>query len=211
MPGLKSGGRPAARQRNQMPRQDAMRQPSPERGDGEGRQRRGNVSEQEQQIYDATVGQAYNLIYDEKVMPGILQRMQAGEPVESLATTTVLVVSRVKDSADKEGIDIPGDVLFHAGMEVLQDLANLSAQAGIHEYGQDEKEAALYQALDTYRDMMEQSGKLDSAAMQRDWDMLMQADKAGRLDEVLPGASKLAERAQQRRSEGQRAMQGSAR
>lgn len=170
-------------------------------------QQAGGAPPEEQELYNATVGQAYNLIYDDKVMPRVLNRLSASDPVDGLAATTVMVMDRVEDSAEKQGVKIPGDVMLHAGMEVMGDLAGLAKDARIHEYDKAEKEAALYQALDQYRQMRDGQGRLDKQAIRQDWDMLMQAEQEGRLEDVLPGAGRLAERAQARRDAGSRAQQ----
>ena len=207
MPGLMSQGAAANRRpQSDRPQSDrsqpdrAARQ-QPQAGGGQ-RKPGQNVTAEEQDMYDATVGQAYNLIYDDKAMPAVLERLAAGDPVESLATTTVMVMARVEDSAMKEDIKIPGDVMLHAGMEVLGDLAGLAADANIHTFDKSEKEAALYQALDQYRQMREGQGRLDRETLRQEWNQLMQAEQEGRLEEVLPGAGKLAQRAQGRNQAG---------
>jgi hypothetical protein len=201
MPGLmkQEAGRTDRAQSDRQPRPNERRQ--------SGRRRGQNVTAEEQDLYDATVGQAYNLIYDDEVLPRILKRLNGPNPVESLATVAVMVMGRVEDSALKENRKIPGDVMLHAGMEVLQDLASLAAEAKVYKYDKAEKEAALYQALDQYRQMREGQGRLDRESLRRDWAQMMQAEQQGRLDEVLPGADKLAERARGRKQAGQQAMQ----
>ena len=192
----------------QGPSRRGAEQAGPGRQAGAGGPRKGgrNVTPQEQDLYDATVGQAYNVIYDDKAMPAVLERLATGDPVESLATTTVMVMTRVEDSAKKQDIKIPGNVLLHAGMEVMGDLAGLAADAKIHTFDKAEKEAALYQALDQYRTMREGRGELDRQALRQEWGQLMQAEQQGRLEQVLPGAGKLAERAQGRKQAGSEAM-----
>lgn len=137
-----------------------------------------NVSPEEQAQYDRFMDRAFRLIYDERTFPTILERMRATpDPVEGLAAVTAMVVSRLKDSAEQAGVIIDPDVLFHGGTEILEDLASTAEKARIHAFTPDEVEAALYRALDIYRQTETQAGKLDRGAAQRDWQSIVQADR----------------------------------
>ncbi|CAO3403520.1 hypothetical protein [Azospirillum palustre] len=145
-----------------------------------------NVSPEEQAEYDRFIDQAFRLVYDEKSFPAILKRLTATpDPVEGLAAVVVMVVSRLKDSAQQQGVEISPDVLFHGGSELLEDIADTAAKAGIHQYTDQELEKALYRALDLYRAMDQRAGG-DRQAFQQDWDALVQADRQGRLGDLVP-------------------------
>jgi hypothetical protein len=160
-----------------------------------------NVSPEEQKQYDQFVNNAYSLIYSSDnggkaiVRPQILNSLKGnGDPKEGLATTVALVVKRTADSARESGMDISGDVMLHGGQEILEDLADLQREAGIADLSAEEIEGAMYRALDLYRETAQADGSLDTAALAQDFKQMVDADKAGRLDEVVPGASKAAER-----------------
>jgi hypothetical protein len=151
-----------------------------------GQGERPNVSPEEQAQYDRFIDMAFRLIYDQKSFPQILKRLTATpDPVEGLAATVVMVVSRLRDSAKRQGVEISPDVLYHGGSELLEDLADTAEKAGIHRYGPEEMEKALYRALDLYRSIEQRAGA-DPRAFRQDWEMLVSADKEGRLGEVLP-------------------------
>lgn len=151
-----------------------------------------NVSPEEQQQYDETVSNAMRLLYGNEgganspAMKATLQSLAAGDDrVEALALTTVTVMKRVVDSAAQAGAKIPGDVLIHAGAEVLEDLAGVAGKAKIHEFTEDELERAGYRAMDLFR--AASGDQIDGAAVQEDMQSLMKADQSGELDRAVPG------------------------
>jgi hypothetical protein len=76
-------------------------------------------------------------------------------------------------------------VLYHAGVEILESLADTATAAGIHEYTPEEVEGALYRALDVYREA--RGSSVDQAAHEEDLAELIEADQQGQLGAVLPG------------------------
>ena len=184
MPGLltqQPGGVPAAAS---APAQGA---PTPAQGDS-GEQP--NVSPEEQAIYEQFVNNAFSAIYDEKSLPSIIESLKGdGNPVEGLANTAVGVVARVQDSAEQAGQALPPEVVFQAGVEILEDLAELAEKAGVHDFTPEELEGATFQAMDRYREL---KGGADGAAFQgakEDFNKIVAIDQAGRLDEAVPGLS----------------------
>jgi hypothetical protein len=161
-----------------------------------------NVSPEEQALYHKFMENYYTVMYiggagNEKQPPladSIIGEHFSGnlQPVDALANAGMSVVDSLSRSAADAGKPIPGDVLMHAGVEVLEDLAELAENAGFHEYNEEELDGALYRAMDLYREVNQQS--LNKEEIQSDYEMMVQADKEGRLDEVLPGASKAAEK-----------------
>ena len=161
--------------------------PAPTQGGGE---EQSNVSPEEQKIYEQFVNNAFSVIYDEKSLPQIIESLKGdGNPVEGLANTAVGVVVRVQDSAEQAGQALPQEVVFNAGVEILEDLAGLSEKAGVHEFTPEELEGATFQAMDRYRELR---GGADGAALagaKEDFNKIVAIDQAGRLDEVVPGLS----------------------
>lgn len=144
-----------------------------------------NVAPEEQAQYDEFVDKALRVIYDPKSFPAVLQGLQgAGDPVAGLANTAALAIMRVEDSAKREGVEVSPDVLFHAGLEIMGDLAETAGKAAIHEFSDEEIEQATYKALDLYRQSRPRS--IDQEAARAEFDVARQADEAGQLDELLP-------------------------
>lgn len=158
-----------------------------EQGEGE----QSNVTPEEQAQYTKFVDNALKLISDPKVLPGIVETLKGSEdPKMNLATAAVMVVSRVQESAEQAGQKISGDVLYHGGMEIIESLATLADAAKIHTFDQKELEGATYQALDMYREKATKEGKLDPGVLKQEFGQLVEADKQGKLGEILPGVDK---------------------
>lgn len=155
-----------------------------------------NVTPEEQAQYERFVGNGMNLIYDEKVMPGLIKRMSVGgDPVEALASVTSQVLLKVMQSAAKAGKPITDDaLLLQGGLELLELLAELAQVAKIHSYTDQEKEAAGYRAADLVREQMAQNGQLDQAQQQKDAQEWVQADRTGQLDQMAPQLRELADK-----------------
>ncbi|KKM20874.1 hypothetical protein LCGC14_1641120 [marine sediment metagenome] len=159
--------------------------PTPQQGGGE---EQPNVSPEEQAQYDQFVDNAFSVIYDDKSLPQIIESLKGdGNPVDGLANTAVTVVVRVQDSAEKAGQALPPDVVFHAGTEILEDLAELAAKAGVHEFTPEEVEGAAFQAMDIYREMKGRDGGAERPQIVEDFNQIVALDQAGKIDEVAPG------------------------
>jgi hypothetical protein len=146
------------------------------------------ASSEEQAVYDEFVGQAMNMVYDERMMPGVLEMLKGGgDPMEGLAEATSMVTARVATAAIQAGQKLSGDVLLHAGTEIFEDLAELSKRAGIKDYGEDQDafEGAYFRALDKFRTLAQGDGRLNQQAMQQDLEKLMEMDQSGELEAML--------------------------
>lgn len=151
-----------------------------------------NVSPEEQEQYDNFVGHAAKLIYDPKSRDAVLQRLKAtGDFMDDLANTAVMVVQRVEAAAEQAGEQIPDEIVFAGGKEILEELADYAGEMGIHDYDEKELEGAWYRALDLYRAMGEQTGRIDPTQLKAEFAQINEADQQGRLGELLPGADKL--------------------
>ena len=147
-----------------------------------------NVTPEEQAMYDEFVDNAFSVIYDEKSLPQIIESLKGdGDPVEGLANTAVSVIARVQDSAEQAGQPLPPDVVFNAGVEILENLADLAGKAGVHEYTPQEIEGGTFRAMDIYREMKGRDGGADRPGIVSDFNQIVELDQAGRLDEVAPG------------------------
>ena len=174
---------------------EAEATPEPEEEGAEQGEPAPNVSPEEQAQYDRFVDNAFAVIYDKKVLPGVLKGLEGdGNFVDGLAHTTVTIVSRVLDSAKQAGQKISGDVLMAAGQQILEDLAETAGKAGIHDFTQDEIDAAYLRAMDLARERMTKSGDVDPKALQTEFAAVIAADRQGRLEEFIPGAAEFAGR-----------------
>ena len=202
MAGIGSGAAPGApmQGQQQMPPRDVA---DPSEGQP-------NVSPEEQAQYDHFVGNAQELIYGDgedgqpRVEPAVLAQLRgemdqevqgvfanvepplSGSPTDNLAAATVMVVLVLEGTAASEGTQLDDAVVLHGGTEILSDLAEIAEAARIHAYTQEEIEAATYRAMDMYRTT---SGRVDQEALKAQFGEIVAADKAGTLDQLLPGIS----------------------
>lgn len=148
------------------------------------------ASPEEQKQYDAIVGSAFNMVYDKKMLPKITQILEGGgDPKAGLARAASLVMIKVLKSAKEAGKEFSGEVLFSAGTEIFEDLAELSKEAGIHDFTQDrdELEGAYFLAQDQLRMDMQEAGLLNTEAAKADFARLQEMDASGELEQMLMG------------------------
>jgi hypothetical protein len=113
---------------------------------------------------------------------------QGGNPaVMALAQTTVTIVGQLDDSAREAGKPISDDVLYHGGLDVLQELAEVADAAKIHDYTQEEMTGAFAQAVDMYRQKAIADGRTTDDTLKQQFGEINQADQQGKLGEILPG------------------------
>jgi hypothetical protein len=143
---------------------------------------------EEQEQYDMIVGSAFNMVYDEKMLSQITTVLEGGgDPKAGLARAASLVLTKVLKSAKQSGQEFDGGVIFHAGTEIFEDLAELSKEAGIHDFTQDpdELEGAYFLALDQLRVDMQEAGMLNTEAAKADFAQLQEMDANGKLEQML--------------------------
>jgi hypothetical protein len=161
-----------------------------------------DASPEEQAQKDQFVGRAMELIYSDKVFPQVVQMLEGGasdqpdpetgetaegDPVQGLAAATTMIVSRVAEVAEQKGAAISPDVLYHAGADILEELAEVSKRGQIKDYSQDHDalEQAWFTALDMYRNQMQQNGTLDQESAKGGLDQLQKADANGSLERIM--------------------------
>lgn len=146
------------------------------------------ASPEEQKAYETFVAQAFNLIYDDKSLPKVLTMLKGeGQPMEGLARATVQIVARVAMSGEQAGQKFKAHIVHAAGREVLEDLAELSRVAKIHDYTKDKKslEGAYFRAMDMFRKTAEQAGRIKPETFQRELAKLKAGDESGDLEAEL--------------------------
>jgi hypothetical protein len=161
-----------------------------EGGQGQGNGRK--ASPEQQQQYDAFVGQCYHVIYAKgQVNPAIANLLKVGDPISAVAHATVNVVLRVMTSAKQNNIQFDPGVLLKGGQEVYQDLCDLSGKLGIHKFTEGEVDAGWVQTMHLAQQQMQQAGLIDPKAFVRDQQELNQAAENGNIDDYLPGVGGL--------------------
>ena len=165
-----------------------------------------NVSPEEQEQYEEFVVAGMALIYQKKggaeVRPGILklldddpsdlkailsaEELDQFSPLVAIAATTVVVALEILQLAGPENKP-DDDVIFHGGAAILQELCQIWMHRNPDQpLEEDDVHKALTMAADIYREAAADAGLVDENALSDQFQMLVQADKQGRLAEVSP-------------------------
>lgn len=121
---------------------------------------------------------------------------QSQDKVEALAQATVFTVMRVEDSLEQSGGKLNLAMTFAGGAETVTDIADAMQKAGVYDYQQKEIDAAFLRAVDQYRMLRQQQGRLDPATFQQIIAQMKQAQANGTLDQQYPGLTQFAQQAQ---------------
>jgi hypothetical protein len=157
-----------------------------------------NVSPEEQAVYEQFVKNAAGFLYKEngKVEPTVLQALEVpesdpespGNPrIMALANAAFQIVKKLDVSAIEQDMPLPDEILYHGGMEVIEELGEIAAAAGIYDYSEEDLSGAFFQAIDLFRDHAIASGRTNAEVLKGQFEEIAEADKAGKLGEVLPG------------------------
>lgn len=112
---------------------------------------------------------------------------QGNPAIIALANTAVQVIQRVDTAGHEADNPVPDETLYHAATEIIEQLAEIAEAAGIHTYEEDELNGALFQAVDMYRPIAIELGRTSEETLKGQFGEIVDADKAGRLGDVLPG------------------------
>ena len=162
----------------------AMSGAMPEEADSE------KPSPEEQQQYEQIVSNALMLIHSKKSRRQVEKMLEGGDdPIEGLARAAATIIVRVAQAAQQAGVKPDGIVMWHAGTEIFEDLANVAKEAGIHDFSAnpDDMETAYLRALDNVRTMLQESGAINQEAAASDLEKLKQMDESGELRNMLTG------------------------
>lgn len=166
------------------------------------------ASPEEQAQYEQAANNLASLLYAEgAIRPELLEAFQvnaqeppaapvAGEeaPTEgakpsakllALSKTAVDIVTKVDDSAREAGTPLSNDVLTQIATDSVELLVEAVEAAGVQEYSEDEMAGALANMFDMYRPKIIADGRATEEELNAEWEGLLQADKAGKLNEYV--------------------------
>lgn len=113
----------------------------------------------QQEIYNVFVKTCALLVT--KLSDQIKKRMDTGNPVESLAQIAVMVIERGLDQLAKIGVQVPEDIIYKGGLEVLGAIHN---ELGLS-LSDDEKMMVAERATDIFLHNQETAGTLDTQGL----------------------------------------------
>lgn len=153
------------------------------------------VTPEEQAQFDDFVIDGVAMIYGGgEVKPGILKLLDEDPsdlkkalgdsevfkdftPGVALAATTVVLVLELVRGAGKDGF--ADAVILHGGKRLMEELATVCDEAGIHDFSEDELNRAWFIGLDLYREAATAEGLMDPAGLAAEFEQIKSADAAG--------------------------------
>lgn len=171
------------------------------------------VSPEEQAVYDMMVREALGIIYPAET-PGepraqIVENLRgafdpqvtelfasaqppiSATPEDAVAVTSVVLTMMTEGQLAQQGTDVPDDVVFHAGVEIIELLAELSQEAGIANFTDEQLDDVGLRAMDLYRLA---SPRVDPETLSAEFEEIIAADRAGGVNKLLPGAEEYAKK-----------------
>jgi hypothetical protein len=113
---------------------------------------------------------------------------QAQGPIIALAATGVVIMLEV---LKQMGGQLPdGGIILHAGAEIIEDLGHIAALAGKTKFTPADLAEALRKGADLFREAAAEAGMIDLNQVKAEFGQIVQADKAGQINKLLPGLPK---------------------
>lgn len=119
--------------------------------------------------------------------PQILAMFEQAEPAltdapaDTVAAVAALLTIMVEGTLGGPG---PESVMMEIGSDLVGNLAEVAEAAGLKDFAAKEMDGVFYRAVDLYRVA---SPFVDQEALKAEFGKIVEADKAGQLETVLPG------------------------
>lgn len=156
----------------------------------------GNVTPEEQELYKKFVTTALVPVYM-GLFDQVVAYLRDGDPIDNVASMAVMLVMRTEQAAEQAGVELDPQILLQGGGEIISHLCEIATKSGIHDFdaNPDDMEAASLRAVDQYRLVAQESGRLDPNVMQQDLADLQRMDQDGTLEQTLMGLAETREAA----------------
>lgn len=122
-----------------------------------------NVSPEEQALYDATVLAANAMIYGAETGKLVVQRIREEKgSARGIGHIAAMLMMSVREGAKKQGREIPDDVLFAAGQEVVANLVQIAVAAGLASEATEQElfQQAIFEGLKVFGEHEANAGEL---------------------------------------------------
>lgn len=147
------------------------------------------ASPEEQAQYERFVGRGMELIYSDEMFEQVVDMLDGDgeDPRKGLAAAASMIVLRVARAADEAGQQLSPDVVYHAGKELFEQLAEVSDKAGLSDYANDPDalEGAFFMAIDQVIDQLAGVGEIDQEGAKAQLAELQKMDQSGDLEKMF--------------------------
>lgn len=120
-----------------------------------------------QERFDKYVVNALNILHDEKVTPGIVQRMQSGDPVDAIGDVAVDIANRLDATAAEQGFEMTANTIINGMNVMVGELCEIAEAAGLEKLSDEQKYQAYSYALSRYLDEAVKMGKITPEELQQ--------------------------------------------
>lgn len=143
-----------------------------------------SVSPEEQAAYDKFVGSGLKILYSPKMDKQLRQAMKGGgNPIMGVAGVVNAVVGRMANA-----MQLDPAVLFHGMVELIEAAVELAEEAKLHEFSEQDMERVFLKTIEMFAQQNPGMGK----QMRRDMQELIEAEKQGNVEAVVPGITEYA-------------------
>ncbi len=149
------------------------------------------ASPEEQEMYDKFVSMSFLALYDKKMMPKTLDMLRApGGAIEDKVGQVVAgITQRVYDSAKESGVELPGDVVMNAVIEIVEAVVELAEKSKVAEFDQAMIDKSYYAAMDLIGQQAAAQGLYGDDMKAQDAAALQQMSQSGELQAMTGDVS----------------------
>jgi hypothetical protein len=144
------------------------------------------ATEEEQAQYTIVVSRAVKLFHGSG-RDQTLKMLASGEsPADSIGRTAAMTIRMIKKSADEAGKPIDDGILYHAGVEIVEELFEYGTQANVFQFAdaqeaQEQHDEALFYALKYYGEEALAAGEIDQGEMQKAMQQGIQQEQSAKV------------------------------
>ena len=140
--------------------------------------------------FDLFISNAISVIHDPQVSQRIIQKLKTtSDPVETVATTTLDIVERLKASAKNNGVNLNLAVIAQGGNIIMNEILTLAKTAGMPPLDDKEKYKAFSLAVALYLSKAVKDGDVTPQELQQ-WTEDAKKTKQGQ--KILQGIQEVA-------------------
>jgi len=132
------------------------------------------LSQEARDEVDMMVANATKIIHSDQQRDKIIQAISQGDPIQSIASEANRVFRMLEVSEKSRGKGFNELTMAYGGIYIVSEIINMGEEAGLFEFGDEEKEAALKEAIQMYFQDGIKEQRIDPIALQKDIEPLMQ-------------------------------------
>lgn len=141
------------------------------------------ASAEEQNMYEYFVANGINLIHSGNTRTNILNILKSGanNPINAVAMSTLSVIGKIEQQAQKQDVEIPDSVKLNGGAAIMEEIVELGEAAGILKMSEEDKTKAAQSAIQNYLTQGINAGTIDPNKLRDDISQL-----EPKIKEIIP-------------------------